>query len=245
MKLKVSLKKTKEEVGDTGNYICLIKPSAREVGVLDWKRYDNCKIALKNEACYEKLITMHNDIIHDYLQSEKDFEINVYMEIQKLQVIHEVKEKYDEIPAKLQALAHIKMLLETGDGSDVTVCYKDHRYLLHKPILAARSNYFLQQFKKSPEVAEIDLNDKKYVNHEALQSMFKFIYTGESEYKSFKHARILLLMGSVFEVPDLVNIWEEALMALASTENSLDLLNDAIKTNCLRLKETAFKLVKK
>lgn len=210
-----------------------------------WKHYESECWKLFNSNHYEKLIEKAENI-QNVLHCGKDFEIEVYLKIFKLEMIEKVQEEYDSTFDKFEVLEHLEDLCVDEKFTDYTIIYKNIELKCHKAILAARSKFFARLIKDSPNMDLFEFADNKDINEIALAQFFQFIYVGEAEFHSIETSKMLMGLGRVFGVTDLKKIYENVLIAHTTPKNALDMLNTAIRfEKCYNLKEFAFKCIKK
>jgi hypothetical protein len=118
--------------------------------------------------------------------------------------------------------------------------------MCHKPILAARSNFFARIIKEQPAIDRFEFKESADMNKETFGECLNFLYTGETTFQSIENSRMLMGMGDILGVPDLKEIYENVLKVHTTSKNALDMLYTALKYNSRHgLKEQAFKTIKK
>lgn len=210
-----------------------------------WKHFESERWPLKDSNYFERWIEKSENI-KGVLHYGKDFEIEVYLKIFKLEVDDIVIESYDSTTDKKDVLTHVAKLCSDDKYTDISICYKNIELMCHKPILAARSEFFARMFKDNPKVDRFEFEATDYMNKATFAECLHFVYTGQTEFKSLENALHLMAMGNTLGIPDLKEIYENVLKVHTTSKNATDMLYFAIKFNsCHGLKEQAFKYIKK
>lgn len=143
-------------------------------------------------------------------------------------------------------------LLEQGLFSDVTLVVGDKKIKAHRCILAARSEYFDNEFYKIPS---IDFNEPEvnanhifrvpFENSTVFKSVLDYIYTGKLPENFESFSRELLVAGKLFKLKPIVGLCEQHLSENVNLNNCVDLLKFANEHNLSSLKEAAVLMIRK
>lgn len=180
--------------------------------------------------------------IQKFLDTSFDIRITVILIRHKTTTI--IKENLETTP-KLNVIANLKKMLESGDHSDVTLVLGEKKYKLHKNILSARSKYFAEYFKENPDATTVTLADN--VSPKLFDILVNFIYTADAEMLD-NDADIIQMfgLGHQYDVSDLKEIYECMLETRVNHENALHLFCCALKyDSCHGLKKRAFDVIQR
>ncbi|KAL3184813.1 hypothetical protein MRX96_030710 [Rhipicephalus microplus] len=114
-------------------------------------------------------------------------------------------------------------LFESEDLSDVILSVNGREFRAHKAILAARSPIFKAMFKHDLEEKKQNSVDIPDIDHEVLQEMMWFIYTGRAP-NLYKMAADLLTAADKYALERLKVMCEDALCSKLSVETAAELL---------------------
>ncbi|KAK2161622.1 hypothetical protein LSH36_113g04013 [Paralvinella palmiformis] len=115
------------------------------------------------------------------------------------------------------------MLFERKTFSDVTLCVGCHEFQAHKAMLAARSPVFNAMFEHEMEEKKLGRVEILDVDHEVMEEMLRFIYTGEAPNLD-KMADDLLAAADKYDLERLKVMCEEALCSSLVVDNVSEVL---------------------
>ncbi|GJZ00387.1 BTB/POZ domain-containing protein [Tanacetum coccineum] len=166
-----------------------------------------------------------------------------------LKWLKEMKRIEEEINQKLEFLSgfnaafrdqiHTDILIKPGNDAP---CIPAHRALL-----ATRSNIFRNMLDSDGcKAAPNDTITLPELNHEELESLLEFLYSGDlARDKLDKHLYSLTIAADKYEITFLQKFCENRMLEILNTSNALDILEIADTTCNRSLKETALSYVVK
>ena len=134
----------------------------------------------------------------------------------------------------------LKRMLDTGQGSDVTLVANDGReFPAHVSILSSRSPVFAAMFRhdmKEQQEKRITIDD---LTSQAVKGLLNFIYTDTVPLVSLLLAQQLLYAAHKYNIPGLKTFCEDVMAAELNTENAAEFLSAAYLYDAAQLRKAA------
>jgi len=134
----------------------------------------------------------------------------------------------------------LKRMLDTGQGSDVTLVASDGReFPAHVLILSSRSPVFAAMFRhdmKEQQEKRVTIDD---LNSQAVKGLLNFIYTDTVPRVSLLLAQQLLYASQKYTIPRLKTFCEDVMAAGLNTENAAEFLSAAHLYDAAQLRSAA------
>ncbi|XP_010256960.1 PREDICTED: BTB/POZ domain-containing protein At3g56230 [Nelumbo nucifera] len=165
-----------------------------------------------------------------------------------LKWMKEMKEIEEGLNEKLAFLSELVVAFRDGVHTDIQVKPGNGPAIpAHRALLASKSNIFKNMLEsdgcKAPPNDTICLPE---LNHEELESLLEFLYSGSLPIEKIdKHVYSLSMAADKYEIPFLQKFCEQRMLESLDSSNVLDVLEISEVCSNQLLKETALNLVVK
>ena len=133
----------------------------------------------------------------------------------------------------------LRRMLETGQGSDVTLVASDGReFAAHVTILSSRAPFFAKMFEHNMQEKQEKRVIIKDLDSDAVEGLLEFMYTDEVS-NITPIAVKLLPKADEYDIPKLKTLCEESLAPKLNSENAAEFLLLADMHHASQLREAA------